>query len=363
MAHSDPTIPAVYLRSPRGMLRSLLFICLISLAPLGFAQLGGGASFRILDIPNAARQSALGGNYIAVYDNDINLGIFNPALLNKTMGRQVALSYLPYFDGINIGYAGYAHHFDSLGATFAANVQYVDYGTFTRTDESGVELGQFRAGEYVFQVGGGIPVDSLFSVGANVKFITSNLDTWNSTAFAVDLGGVFHKESKGITVAALIRNLGYQTSTFTNEREKLPFQVQLGTTYRFKHAPFRLGLMLEQLQAGDLTYEDPNAVQQVDPTTGELIENKVTRFERAMLHVVPSAEILLSQNFMLRLGYNFRRRQEMVLQDKPSITGLSFGVGLKVSRFHVSYGYSQLNLAGISNTFTVAARFADFRKG
>jgi hypothetical protein len=345
------------------MLRSFASITLVLLAPLAFAQLGGTASFRILDIPNAARQSALGGNYIAVFDNDINLGIFNPALLNQSMGRQVALSYLPYFDGINIGYAGYAHHFDSLGATFAGSVQYVDYGTFTRTDESGNELGQFKAGEYVFQVGGGIPVDSLFSIGANVKFITSNLDTWNSTAVAVDLGGVFHKESKGITVAALVRNLGYQTSTFTSEREKLPLQIQLGTTYKFKHAPFRLGLMFEQLQQWDLSYEDPNAVRQIDPTTGEVIENKVTRFEKAMLHVVPSAEILLSQNFMLRLGYNYRRRQEMVLPDKPSITGLSFGVGLKVSKFHVSYGYSQINLAGISNTFTVAVRFADFKKG
>lgn len=327
------------------------------------AQLGGQAAFRILDIPNSARASALGGNYIAVYDNDINLGLFNPALLNASMGRQVALSYLPYFDGINIGYAGYAHHFDSLGATFSGSVQYVDYGTFLRTDESGTELGEFRAGEYVLQVGGGMPVDSLFSVGANLKFITSNLDTWNSTAWAVDLGGVFHKRSLGLTVAAMVRNIGYQTSTFTGTREKLPLQVQLGTTYKFKHAPFRLGLMFEQLQQWDLTYEDPNATVQIDPITGEVIEDRVTRFDKLMLHVVPSVEVLLSENFMLRVGYNYRRRQEMVLPDKPALTGVSFGVGLKLSKFHLSYGYSQLNLAGISNTITLAVRFADFRKG
>lgn len=357
------TIPEAYLRSQRSMLRSLPTLAFALLAPLAFAQLGGTASFRILDIPNSARASALGGNYIAVHDNDINLGIFNPALLNEGMGRQVALSYLPYFDGINIGYAGYAHHFDSLGATFAGSVQYVDYGTFTRTDESGNELGQFRAGEYVVQVGGGIPVDSLFSVGANVKFITSNLDTWTSTAWAVDLGGVFHKESKGITVAAMVRNFGYQTSSFTGNREKLPLQVQLGATYRFKHAPFRLGLMFEQLQQWDLTYEDPNATRQIDPLTGEVVVEKVSNFQKAMLHVVPSAEILLSENFMLRVAYNYRRRQEMVLPEKPSLTGVSFGVGLRVKKMHISYGYSQLNLAGVSNTFTLAARFADFRKG
>jgi hypothetical protein len=326
------------------------------------AQLGGSTAFRVLDIPNSARASALGGNYIAEYDSDINLGIYNPSLLNREMGQQVALSYLPYFEGINIGYASYSHHADSLGITFAGTMQYFDYGTFTRTDDTGMELGEFKAGEYVFQVGAGMPVDSLFSIGANLKFITSSLDTYNSTAWAVDLGGVFVKRSMGLTVAALLRNIGYQSSPFTEHREKLPFQVQLGTTYKFKHAPFRLGLMMEQLQQWDLTYEDPNATRQIDPTTGEVIEDKVTRAEKVMLHLVPSAEILLGKNFMLRVGYNFRRRQEMVLPDKPAITGVSFGVGLRVSRIHVSYGYSQLHLAGISNTFTLAARFADLKR-
>ena len=178
----------------------------------------------------------------------------------------------------------------------------------------------------------------------------------------IPIGGVFVKRSIGLTVAGLVRNIGYQASPFTDQREKLPLQVQLGTTYRFKHAPFRLGLMLEQLQQWDLTYEDPNAVVQIDPTTGETIEDKVTMAEKALLHVVPSAEILLGQNFMLRVAYNYRRRQEMVLPDKPAITGVSFGVGLRVKKIHVSYGYSQLHLAGISNTFTLAARFADFKR-
>lgn len=329
---------------------------------LASAQLGGQDGFRVLSIPSSARASALGGNYIAVKDNDINLGIFNPALLNRDMGRQVALSYLPYFEGIKIGYASYAHHCDSIKTTFSGTMQYVDYGDFTRTDEVGTEIGEFQAGEYVVQLGAGRQVDSLFSIGANAKFITSNLDTYTSTAWALDLGGVFHKPSKGITVAAMLRNIGRQTSTFTDVREDLPFEVQVGVTYKFKHAPFRLGLMLEQLQQWDLTYEDPNAAVQIDPTTGDPIEEKTTTARKALLHCVPSAEILLSRNFMLRVAYNLRRRDELVIVDKPGAVGLSFGLGLKVSKMHLSYGFSQLHLAGTSNTFTLAVRFSDFKK-
>lgn len=339
-----------------------LFVSFVLCATFVHAQVGGRSAFRVLDIPASARASALGGNYIAMQDNDINLGIFNPALLNREMGRQVALSYLPYFEGIKIGYASYAHHCDSIRTTFTGTVQYVDYGTFRRTDETGAELGEFRAGEYVFQAGAGCAIDSLFSVGANVKFITSNLDTYTASAWALDLGGVFVKRKLGLTVAGMLRNIGYQTSTYTDEREGLPFQVQLGVTYKFRHAPFRLGLMMEQLQQWDLTYDDPNAPVEIDPTTGETIEKKVTTAKKALLHTVPSAEILLGRNFMLRVAYNFRRRHELVVADKPGAVGLSFGVGVKVSKLHLSYGFSQLHLAGISNTFTLAVRFSDFRK-
>jgi hypothetical protein len=42
--------------------------------------------------------------------------------------------------------------------------------------------------------------------------------------------------------------------------------------------------------------------------------------------------------------------------------GLSFGLGLKVSKLHISYGFAQYHLAGTTNTFTLAMRFADFKK-
>ena len=327
----------------------------------GSAQLGGGAVFRILDIPSSARIAGLGGNQMAVLDNDLNLGIFNPALLNRDMGRQLSLSYLPYIDGVNVGYASYGFHADSIRTTFSGTVQYVDYGTFTARDETGAETGTFKAGEYVVQVGAAHAIDSLFSVGANVKYINSSLENYRSSGLAVDVGGVFCKRSMGLTVSAMVRNLGVMFSNYTDEKEKLPMQVQFGTTYKFKHAPFRLGLMLENLQQWDLTYDDPNADVQIDPTTGDPIEDKVSFGEKAMLHVIPNVEILLNTNFMLRAGYNYRRRQELAIAGKPGLSGFTFGVGLKVSKLHVSYAYAQYNPAGASNTITLSLRFADWK--
>lgn len=343
-------------------LHFLFAIPLLATLATAQAQLGGSTVFRVLDIPSSARISGLGGSPVAVYDNDINLGLFNPALLNASMGRQVSLSYMPYVDGINIGYAAYGQHLDSANITLSGSVQYVDYGTFTRRDETGEDQGTFKAGEYVIQVGAGRAIDSVFSVGVNLKFITSNIESYTASGWAADIGGVYVKKALGLTVAATLRNIGFVSSSYTNTKEKLPFQAQLAATYKFRHAPFRLGLSLDNLQRWDLTYDDPNQQTQIDPTTGEVLVKKVSTGERALLHIVPNAEILLGPNFMVRLGYNYRRRQELAVDVKPGLTGVSFGIGLKVSKLIVSYSFAQFNPAGASNTFTLALRFADLKR-
>lgn len=344
------------------MIRTTTAVLFLSAALAAHAQLGGQAVFRVLDIPSSARIAALGGSPIAVLDNDLNLGLFNPALLNEEMKRQVALSYLPYISKINIGYGSYCHHFDSVGITTSASVQYVDYGTFTRTDETGKEEGTFRAGEYVIQVGGARAVDSLFRVGVNLKYITSHLDTYKASGIAADVGGVFQKKSLGLTLAATLRNIGVMTRTYAGEKEELPFQVQFAASFKFKHAPFRLGLGVDNLQQWDLTYKDPYQAAQVDPTTGKAVEDKVTTAEKALWHVVPNAEIMFGRNFMLRFGYNYKRRQELRLDEKPGLTGMSLGIGLKVSKLHLSYGFSQFFPGSASNTISLAIRFADLKK-
>lgn len=344
------------------LLRFFLFVPALLIMVVVHAQLGGSTVFRVLDIPSSARISALGGSPVAVYDNDINLGLFNPGLLNPTMAKQVSLSYMPYVDGINIGYVAYAHHLDSSNITLSGSVQYVDYGTFTRRDETGEDQGTFKAGEYVVQVGAGRAIDSVFSVGVNLKFITSNIETYTATGWAADIGGVYVKKALGLTVAATLRNIGFVSSSYTDTKEKLPFQAQLAATYKFRHAPFRIGLSLDNLQQWDLTYYDPNQQTQIDPTTGEVLVKKVTTADRALLHIVPNAEILFGPNFMLRLGYNYRRRQELAVDVKPGLTGVSFGIGMKVSKLILSYSFAQFNPAGASNTFTLALRFADLKR-
>jgi len=352
---------ALQIRNVIEMKHIYAFFILALAAYDGSAQLGGGSIYRFMDIPSSARVASLGGNQIAVRDNDLNLAIYNPALLNESMNSQLALSYVKYFSDINFGFVSYAKHIDSV-ATFAATLQFVDYGTFNETDDTGQDIGTFKAGDYVLNLSGGYAIDTLFSVGATVKLIYSSLASYSSFGAAVDLAGTYANDHSGWTASAVVRNVGYQFTTYTSdEREAIPFQIQFGVTKKFKHAPFRLGVMVENLQKWDLTYDDPNAPVTIDPTTGEVVsENKTGFGEQLMRHLIFNTEILLGKNFNIRIGYNYRRRQELKINDRPGTAGLSWGIGVRISKFHLSYGRATYHHVGASNHFTVAVRFGDF---
>ena len=67
---------------------------------------------------------------------------------------------------------------------------------------------------------------------------------------------------------------------------------------------------------------------------------------------------------MLRFGYNFKRRSELALDNKPGLTGFSWGVGFRVKKLHISYGSARYHLAGSSNHFTITTNLSEYyRKG
>ncbi|MCB0762221.1 MAG: type IX secretion system protein PorQ [Flavobacteriales bacterium] len=322
-------------------------------------QLGGSSVFNALNIPTSARIGAMGGNLIAMNESDVNLGKYNPALLDSACHRNVSLSYINYFAQTNFGSAIYAHHLDSLNITLAASVDFFSYGKMTRFDAAGNDLGTFNAGDYVVTVSGGMPIDSSFSVGANVKFIYASLADYYSLGAAVDLGGSYVNRKHLFTAGVVMKNLGMQLKGFTKEeKENLPFEIQLAISKRLRHAPFTFHVAYENLQKWDLTYTDPNAAPEIDPITGEVVEQKGFGFgDKLMRHLVLGAEIHLGKNIRIGAGYNYRRRQELKVEERPGLAGISFGAGVSIRRFEISYARSAYHIAEASNTFTVRRSF------
>jgi hypothetical protein len=344
----------------------IIFILLVSGSFHLYAQIGGSYTFAFLDLPNSARIAALGGNVNAIKDNDISLALVNPSLITAKMHNQVALSFVDYFSDINYGFASYARNFKKVGM-FDASIQFINYGKFTNTDATGLSYGTFTAGEYAFNIGWGRQLDSLFSIGANLKNIYSHFDQYTSYGIAVDVGGTYSSSKSNFAATILALNIGRQVKSYTEgNSESLPFELQAGLSKKLAHTPLRLSLVLRHLEKFDLTYTDPNHPEPtVDALTGEALpEKKFGKFlDKCMRHVVFGGELSPSKNFSLRLGFNYERRKELKVDTKTGTVGFCWGFGFRVKQFHFNYARAAYHLVGSPNHITISTNLSDIFKG
>ena len=329
----------------------IILFCFTVIA--GKAQIGGESTYQFLELTNSARIAALGGNQIAISDTtDLNLPYHNPASLHKSMENKVLVNYVNYMTDINYGYASFAKSFDSIG-NFALGLHYINYGKFDEATEFGDLTGNtFKAAEYAFHI---IYSNSYkrINYGAAIKPILSSFESYQSFGIAADLGISIASKSKYTNVSLVARNLGTQITTYYNDGnyEKIPFNLQAGISRRLKHAPINLALDMQYLNHWDLGNPEPS---ENDDETLDFFEREESFGKQIMRHLVFGVEILPSENFTLRAGYNYQRRQELKFSDKASMVGFSAGFGLKIKRFRLDYAISQYHLAGSSNLFSLA---------
>jgi hypothetical protein len=316
-----------------------------------FSQTGGDNIYEFLNLTHSGLVSSLGGSNVSLQGNNLNLAYHNPALLNSGMNKTLALNYVNYFAGINYGLAMYSRSYTGTG-NFAAGLTYLNYGSFTETDASGVITGNFSAAEYAFSLIYSCEIDSLFSVGVNFKPVLSHLEKYTSIGFAFDFGASWHNKSNLFSAGMVIRNAGYQVTTYAGEpRQKLPFEIQAGISQRLAHAPLRFSLTLKHLEKFDLThqYKEPASTENIDQVSSEFAEN-------LLRHIILGVEMIPHKNFYFCGGYNYQRRRELQVDSKVSTVGFSWGFGINTSWMDIEFGRATYHLAGSSNHVSLIIR-------
>lgn len=341
-----------YLPSMRTKILSLLLI--INAALPSFAQLGGSSTYSFLDQTASARNAAMGGDQIAIKDGDLDMLYMNPAILDSSMHMNLATDFTSFYGGVNYGYIGYAHTFDKVG-NIGFGVMYANYGDFTRADVNGTIQGNFSANETLLHGTYARPFGKFFSAGANLKLIYSQLAEFNSVGMAVDLAAMFHHPKSNFTISLVARNLGTQLKPYVKgQYEPLPLSLDIGVSHKLKYLPLRLSVTIVDLQQPNLTYKDPtNSPPDVDPLTGEVIEQKTNIGDAIMRHFIFSTELTIARRIFVRAGYNYGRRQEFKVASRPGTVGFSWGVGVKVNRFTFSYSQATYHQAGGTNQISI----------
>ncbi len=340
------------------MFKKQLYLIVILFCSVTYGQIGGQSVYQFLNLVTSPRQAALGGKIITIYDEDVNQANFNPATINSEMDNHLAMNYGSYFGEVIYGTASYAYTFDRHLQTFQAGVNYVNYGKFQGTDETGNTTSDFTGSEIALSFGYSFMIpDVPVHFGANAKLISSTLESYNSLGGAVDLGALFIDERNDVNWALVVRNIGTQFTTYSGTKEKLPMEVLIGVSQEVENVPIRWHLTLENLQQWNIAFSNPaRAIGSID---GGSKPEKVSIFNNALRHLIIGVELFPKKSFNVRLGYNFRRGEELRVLEKRNFSGISVGFGLKFNNLKFNYSYSRYTLAGNTSLFGLTINFQE----
>ena len=338
------------------MIKKLLLYVLLFVCAVSYSQIGGKYTYQFLNLVTSPRQAALGGKVITIYDNDVNQAHYNPATINEEMDNNLALNYGSYFKEVTYGTASYAYTYDRHLQTFQAGVNYVNYGSFEGYDENGQPTSSFTGSEVALSLGDAynIPYTDI-NIGASAKLISSTLESYHSFGGALDIGAVFIDEKNDVNWALVIRNIGTQFSSYNGVNEKLPLEIIAGVSQELENVPIRWHLTLENLQQWNIAFVNPSRSQ--SSLDGQITDEKTSFVSNALRHVIMGVELFPKRAFNLRVGYNFRRAEELRLLEQRNFSGVSLGFGLKMNKLKFNYSYSRYTLAGNTSLFGLTMNF------
>lgn len=286
-----------------------------------YAQIGGTSSYQFLHSPVSSRANALGGVNVSLNDMDVALLFANPALVGDTLNGVASLSYQAFVGDISHTAAVYSDSYGGIG-TITLGIQHMGYGTMDGFDDAGNATGSFSASETAIVVSKSHEVGN-YRIGGSLKGVFSNLASYRSAALAVDIGAIFIHPENRFSVGMAIRNLGLVLTDYSETaNSSLPFDVQVGTTFKPEHMPVRFSLTAFNLASTNVSYDDP--------ADGE---DNVSAVRQVLAHVNFGAELLFHRNVNALIGYNFLNHQELRLPEGGGGAGLSLGLAIRIKAF------------------------------
>lgn len=313
------------------MIRKIFTIAAMLFTLHGFAQ-ESQTAFNFLRIPVSAHGAALGGDNISIIEDDPSLALSNPALLGSVSHQTISLGYMNYMSGTAMYTASYTHVLNDK-ATVGGAAHYLNYGSLQQYDSNGRNTGTFSPSD--------LAIEGLLSYnlaknlvgGVGAKFVYSKIGDYSSTAAAIDLGVNYYHPELDFSASIAVKNLGGQLSAYNDEYESLPVDLIVGASQRIHNTPFRLSLTFSDLNHWDYAF---------------------------LRHASVGIDVILSEQFYLAGGYNFRRQHDMKVtavsdgNESSHGAGLSVGAGLNLEKFKLNVSYGKYHVSSSSLMFNAA---------
>ncbi len=330
-------------------MRNKLYILLFTLLSLGASAQNGNEVFTFLRYPNSARANALGGHTVALIERDPSLIFHNPGLLGGELDGMINLNYMNYISDINVGSALFTKAHKERGA-WGIGATYINYGSFKEALPESTIIGTFSANDISLQGFYSYDLSDKWRGGLSLKFLYSAFADFTSMGLGVDAGLSYYDTDKAFSFGVAFKNIGAQLKAYEDERQSLPWDIQLGITKSMNHAPIRFSLTAMYLNRWKFDYIDNTDVESED-----------TFFQTFAKHLVIGVDFVPSENFWVGVGFNPKKSMDMKLQNGNKLGGFSAGAGIKISKFDVGVSLANYHPSAMSMMVSISTTLADFR--
>ncbi len=281
-------------------------------------------AYNFLRLPVSAHAAALGGDNTTLIEDDAALMFNNPALLSSVSDRTIGLGFMSYMQGATTASASFNRNVGDK-ASWAASGQFMNYGSMRQTDENGTQMGDFSAKDIAVAGYFSYMLSERIAGGISMKMVASYIGDYNSLGVGFDLGINYYDPDADLSMSLVAKNLGGQLKAYNDDYEPMPLDLQAGVSKRFEHTPFRVSATLVDLNHWNYRFVN---------------------------HLVVGVDLSLAQAFWIGAGYNFRRADEMGIENNDGKSshgaGLSLGGGLNLERFKVNIAYGKYHVSSSS---------------
>jgi len=288
------------------LIKAAIVGSLILIPNNSFAQDAGTTAANFLKIGIEARATAMGGAYTALADDGSAL-YWNPAGLVQIENTEILAMYNMHFQEINQGY--FSLTFPFLGRTLGLGANYVDMGKIEGRDEEGNPTGDFGASDMQALLGYGRKLSAKLMFGLSAGMLQETIAEDKKTAYLGNIGLLF-KPSEPISVGLTCQNVGSDLG-----EDPLPLTYKGGIALRLKSFTI----------AAD-------AVKAIDDD----------------MYFCVGLEWWIGDILALRAGY--RTGQDIG-------SGMSAGVGLKISKINIDYAYIPYGNLGNTQRISLKIKF------
>ena len=173
----------------------------------------------------SARSIGMGGAFTAVANDPLGV-VWNPAGLTQLLQNEAHFETARYFEDTSINGFSFvvpARKLPTIGITMLS----LGSDGFERTNELNESLGTFKQSDMAFLLSGAKAITPRLSVGANIKVVRQEVESFTSTGVGGDVGGLFSVTPR-VKVGLSLLNLGGPSLSPREVKETFPMEVRGG---------------------------------------------------------------------------------------------------------------------------------------